>query len=76
VEALAALNALPLATLESRGVRTTLARSGSNDGVLASASARLVAIETPIDWMTNEALGSALVPQQLLALVDQLAAAR
>lgn len=76
VDALAAFKALPLAALESRGVRTTLARSASSDGIPGSTSTRLVAIETPIDWMTNEALGTALVPQQLIALLEQQTASQ
>lgn len=68
--------ALPLVELANGGVRTLIAtRERSGVDVFGShALVQSIVVETSADWMANEAMGSALVPSQLIALVDQLAA--
>jgi len=65
---------LPLLELANRGIRTVLASREEGAGYVMESHAMVewVPIQTSTDWMTNEALGSALVPTQLIALVDQL----
>jgi len=64
---------LPLIELAHRGVRSVIAsrQKDSQHGVASHSMVQFVAIEMATDWMANEALGTALVPQQLIALIDQ-----
>lgn len=73
-EQIDALISPPLDALAARGVRTTLAlsRKATDPGRASNFSTRLLDIESPIDWMTNEALGTALVPVQLITLFDEM----
>lgn len=66
---------LPLLELANRGIRTVIAsrEEAATRTIESHALVQWISIETSTDWMTNEALGSALVPTQLIALVDRLA---
>lgn len=68
-------NSLPVIDLADRGIRSTIAsREEAQRRVIGShAMVQSVEIELATDWMTNEALGTALVPQQLIALIDHQA---
>ncbi len=65
---------LPLIELANRGVRTLIAsREAGARPAVSHALVQSIMIEISTDWMANETMGSALVPPQLIALIDQLA---